>query len=374
MDLLIRGLSFNDGPLPKELVGRFDRRGGTIGRAFSATLALPDPERLISRIQANVLVEGDGFWLEDVGRSRSIMHNGELLEAGARRALAPGDDLLIGGYRLAVEIEEGEIEEDEPAEVTPADEPTPAAAVEPSIDDLLGLQPGPALAPPLAASGPAGSGSSALEGGAPGGAEDIWRGFLDGVGVDVALPNGITPAMMRTIGLMLRASVEGLLQLILMRAAAKEELRADRTIIQAQQNNPLKFSPDVNVALMQLLRPPGRGFLSGVAAIQDAVDDLRSHQVGTMAGMRFALEGVLKRFDPALLERRLADRSLLETLLPMNRKARLWELFLQNYARISSEAEEDFHALFGEAFMEAYSEQVRALKERGREARRPGRP
>jgi FHA domain-containing protein len=126
---------------------------------------------------------------------------------------------------------------------------------------------------------------------------------------------------------------------------------------------------------MQLLRPPGRGFLSGVAAIQDAVDDLRSHQVGTMAGMRFALEGVLKRFDPALLERRLADRSLLETLLPMNRKARLWELFLQNYARISSEAEEDFHALFGEAFMEAYSEQVRQLKERGRDARRsPGRP
>ena len=33
--------------------------------------------------------------------------------------------------------------------------------------------------------------------------------------------------------------------------------------------------------------------------MRDAYDDLRAHQFGFLAGMRAALEGMLKRFDPA---------------------------------------------------------------------------
>jgi FHA domain-containing protein len=388
MNLVIRCLSLHDSEVSEPLVARFDQRGGTIGRSFGATLVLPDPERLISRVQAEVTQQDGEYWLEDVGRSRSVVHNGRLLGANARVRLAVGDELYVGGYRLAVEVDDTD---SAPAPAAAgadfaADAPDPGAAPisggsEPSIDDLLGLDDRGAsggvqdVAPPKMGRPEAGGVAAAaplpnrhVEQAASGySADEIWRGFLEGAGVDVPLPNGITPAMMRTVGEMLRASVEGLLQLIAMRAAAKDELRADRTLIQAQENNPLKFSPDVNAALLQLLKPPGRGFLPGVAALEDAVDDLRSHQVGTMAGMRYALSGVLKRFEPALLERRLTERRLLEAVLPMNRKARLWELFLDNYARISSEAAEDFHVLFGDAFMEAYTEQVRLLKQRGRE-------
>jgi len=133
------------------------------------------------------------------------------------------------------------------------------------------------------------------------------------------------------------------------------------TVIQVRENNPLKFSPDVTVALMQLLQPPGRGFLPGAEAIRDAMIDLQSHQIGTMAGMRAALAGVLDRFGPQLLEGRLTGQSMLDALLPMNRKAKLWELFLQHYRSIRDEAEEDFHQLFGKAFVEAYTEQVERL-------------
>jgi predicted component of type VI protein secretion system len=395
MNLVIRCLSFHDGELTEPLVARFDQRGGTIGRSFGATLALPDPERLISRVQAEVTQQDGNYWLEDVGRSRSVVHNGRLLGANARVRLAVGDELYVGGYRLAVEVDDtdsapaadadlaaGAIALDAGVAVAAGAAPQAAGPIaggsEPSIDDLLGFGDRGAsggvqdAAPPKMGRAQAGGDAAPppnrhAEQAASGySADEIWRGFLEGAGVDVPLPNGITPAMMRTVGEMLRAAVEGLLQLIAMRAAAKDELRADRTLIQAQENNPLKFSPDVNAALLQLLKPPGRGFLPGVAALEDAVDDLRSHQVGTMAGMRYALSGVLKRFEPALLDRRLTERRLLEAVLPMNRKARLWELFLENYARISSEAAEDFHVLFGDAFMEAYTEQVRLLKQRGR--------
>ena len=79
---------------------------------------------------------------------------------------------------------------------------------------------------------------------------------------------------------------------------------------------------------------------------------------------RAALAGVLHRFDPAVLEQRLSGKSMLDSLLPMNRRARLWDLYTELYREIASEAEDDFHALFGREFLRAYEEQVERLKER----------
>jgi FHA domain-containing protein len=96
--------------------------------------------------------------------------------------------------------------------------------------------------------------------------------------------------------------VDGTLQLIAVRASTKHELRAGVTQIQATNNNPLKFSPDAAAGLEALLTPPQRGFLDGVAAMDDAMLDLVGHAIGSVAGMRAAIEGMLERFDPAALE------------------------------------------------------------------------
>jgi len=80
-----------------------------------------------------------------------------------------------------------------------------------------------------------------------------------------------------------------------------------------------------------------------------------------MAGMRAALEGVLNRFAPTVLEGKLTTSSVLDTLLPMNRRSRLWELYLQHFEGIRQEAQEDFHTLFGRAFLAAYEQQLDRL-------------
>jgi len=49
-------------------------------------------------------------------------------------------------------------------------------------------------------------------------------------------------------------------------------------------------------------------------------------------------------------------------VLPMNRKARLWDLYLQHHESIRAEAQEDFHTLFGKAFLAAYEQQVERLR------------
>ncbi|HEU0201523.1 MAG TPA: type VI secretion system-associated FHA domain protein TagH [Burkholderiaceae bacterium] len=194
--------------------------------------------------------------------------------------------------------------------------------------------------------------------------EKLLRALLEGTGVG-ELPRmpSLTPELMRVYGELLRIATEGTLQLLIARALTKREVHAEATMIAARENNPLKFSPSVEVALQHLLAPAGRGFMSPPRALKDAYNDLRSHQVGVMAGMQAALSGVLARFNPAELERRLTQKTVLESVLPMQRKARLWDLFTTLYNDISQEAEEDFHTLFGKAFVTAYEAQIEKLRQ-----------
>ena len=175
----------------------------------------------------------------------------------------------------------------------------------------------------------------------------------------------LTPERMRLIGAMLRESARGAVELLAARAALKRELRARMTMITARQNNPLKFSPDADVALQHLLGERTPGFMGPAAAMRDAFDDLRAHELGVMAGMRSALAGVLARFEPAQLEAKLGERSRLAQLIPAARKARLWELFQELFAQLQAEAQDDFDELFGQAFLEAYEGQLARLDGEG---------
>ncbi len=196
----------------------------------------------------------------------------------------------------------------------------------------------------------------------------LWRAFEQGAGLSPLPDEALTPELMGIIGRLLRGSVDGTLRLMSARAATKQELRAGVTVIQNRHNNPLKFTLDGQAALEQMLRPPMRGFMPATEAVQDAMDDLLGHAVGTMAGMRAALQGVLARFTPGQLEAALSEPSMLDKLLPMNRHAKLWELYLAHHARVKTEAEDRFDDLFGAAFVKAYEEQL-ALLEQSRHPR-----
>ncbi|MCB1887050.1 MAG: type VI secretion system-associated FHA domain protein TagH, partial [Rhodocyclaceae bacterium] len=188
----------------------------------------------------------------------------------------------------------------------------------------------------------------------------LKRGLKAG---ELPLEGPLTPQMMENIGALIRESTQGTLDLLLARAMTKREVRAEVTMIVSRGNNPLKFSPNIGMALSHLFGPPRKGFMTPTEAMRDAYNDLRSHQFGFMAGMRAALEGVLKRFTPETLERRLTKKSVVDSLLPMNRKAKLWDLYNEMYHEISREAEDDFHTLFGKEFLRAYEEQIERLEE-----------
>ena len=191
----------------------------------------------------------------------------------------------------------------------------------------------------------------------------LLEAFRRGLNAPTLELPALTPELMELIGQLLHEAVRGTVDLLNARATVKHELRADVTTIVARNNNPLKFSPNAEVALRHLLAPPARGFIAAMPAMHDAYEDLRAHQFGIVAGMQAVLEAALQRFDPVAIEGRLGDRSLLDNLLPASRHARLWELFAEHYARIRKDATDDFHTLFGSAFLKAYDDQVQRLQD-----------
>jgi FHA domain-containing protein len=193
-------------------------------------------------------------------------------------------------------------------------------------------------------------------------AQRLWAALCQGAEIQMPLPPGAAEERMRELGRILRSAVDGTLRLMAVRASTKHELRADVTVIQARGNNPLKFSPDAKSGLEYLLQPAMRGFLDGSAAMDDAMQDLVGHSIGTVAGMRAAIGGMLDRFGPEQLEAKLSGKSVLDSVLPINRKAKLWDLYLQHHDAIREEAQEDFHNLFGKAFLAAYEQQVAQLR------------
>jgi FHA domain-containing protein len=268
----------------------------------------------------------------------------------------------------------------QPAAQAHAAQPLPRAAVAapphlpPQFAPGAVAAPAPSMQAPAAASHPAAAAprspapahAAAASAGSDAGSADIaalTAALREGLGVHGLPPEALvlTPTLMRLMGRLVHEATRGTVDLLMARAALKREIRAEVTMIVSRENNPLKFSPSTEVALGHLLSPPARGFMEADKAMRDAYDDLRAHQFAFLAGMRAALEGVLKRFDPAQLEGKLTQKSMLASLIPAKRKAGMWDVFTQLYAQISSEASDDFHELFGKEFLRAYNEHIDQL-------------
>ncbi|HJV52266.1 MAG TPA: type VI secretion system-associated FHA domain protein TagH [Noviherbaspirillum sp.] len=194
---------------------------------------------------------------------------------------------------------------------------------------------------------------------------ELMQALLCGAGLPDLPASALDEETMLAIGALLRSFAQGFIDLLAARAAFKSEMRAEMTIISSEGNNPLKFSPDASEALGHLLAGrAARGYMNPEAAVQDAVNDLIAHQSGLLEGMRAQLQALAQRLAPEAVAARLSGRSMLDAMLPMNRKARLWELFEEIHADISREVQDE--TMLGREFVDAYEAQVRHIEEQRR--------
>jgi len=178
----------------------------------------------------------------------------------------------------------------------------------------------------------------------------------------------VTPELARSFGEILNVVVSGVMDVLKARHQIKDEFRMRMTHLRVADNNPLKFSVDVNDALHNLLVKRNQAYLSPVQAFEDAFQDLRHHQIAMLAGMRVAFEFMLGEFAPDRLEeqfdRRIEKGALMGKGVGLKqlRSWRYWDLYRDKQLEIGRDPEASFRKLFGEAFAKAYEEQLERLR------------
>lgn len=194
--------------------------------------------------------------------------------------------------------------------------------------------------------------------------DPVLAALLEGLGLD---PRQVdprpAPELARLIGAMLREATQGAMTALRSRSTAKHETRIAMTMIESRDNNPLKFFPDADSALTQMLNGDSPAYMRPVKAMNASFDDLKAHELAVIAGMRAALGAVVQRFDPARVEQRRTTHGALDKWMPARRKARLWDRLVERYEDLARDADEDLQRLFGELFSKAYEEQVARMRQ-----------
>ena len=191
---------------------------------------------------------------------------------------------------------------------------------------------------------------------------DAARAFLEEAGAgDIGIPDEeLTPTLAR-MGKVLSTMITGMREILMTRASIKSEFRIEQTMISAGGNNPLKFSISPEQAIEAMVKPTTKGYLDATTAAEQALNDIKAHEIAMMTGMEAALKGVLAKLDPKELEGQIVTSGGLGSLLK-GKKARYWEVYEKMYAEISDQAENDFQELFSREFARAYQEQLERLK------------
>lgn len=183
--------------------------------------------------------------------------------------------------------------------------------------------------------------------------------LMSGAGVPDAV---ITPELSRNLGQIIRIVVAGLMDILQSRQRIKEEFGIQHTMFRPVDNNPLKFSANVEDALHNLLVKRNAAYLGPVDAFADAFDDLRDHQLAMLAGLRVAFDAMLTEFDADRLQEAFDTQMSKHALPLMPAKMRYWELYREKCQELIKDPDATFDRLFGDEFRRAYEEQFRQLK------------
>jgi type VI secretion system protein ImpI len=172
-------------------------------------------------------------------------------------------------------------------------------------------------------------------------------------------PERSGPPQDQQLAEMFHIVIDGLMDVLRARAELKNSFRMPATLIQRAENNPLKFAPNADEAVKKLLAPPNSAFLSGDAALNDAVADIRNHQMAMLAGVRSAFQSLLAQFDPARIEHEAGGAA---RRLPFGQGQRNWERYKEQFEAMTRDPDESFRRLFGDEFARAYEDQLARLK------------
>jgi type VI secretion system FHA domain protein len=369
----------------------------SIGRGPENDWVLPDPERYLSKRHC-ILSLHSGTWRVVDHSTNGTFLNGDSapIGRGHTRDLSHGDRLHLGTYEFEVRLDDEAVLPPNPTMLNAAAAAPDALcdtkprqdqiggtrvplagglpadydpmAPDPALDGLGAVQGSPAMLPedwdaPATAEHPekhahhghphparhsrathAGHGAAASDG-------ELLAAFLRGAQLGDTV-SAVPPATMEALGAALREMVRGLRQLITARAAIKATFNIDQTAIRTRGNNPLKFAVTDDDALAALFGKGRRTDMGAADAVGEVLGDIRLHELASLTATEAAVLRMFAELDPEKLRGSIDEGGF--NILSLQRKARAWDAFETEHARISQALLEGFGSEFGKCFAQAY--------------------
>ncbi|HLW92873.1 MAG TPA: type VI secretion system-associated FHA domain protein TagH, partial [Roseiarcus sp.] len=207
---------------------------------------------------------------------------------------------------------------------------------------------GPPALPPLAA-------SQLPPGQTPAKDAELLMRIARAAGIAERAFEGRDPAAIADdIGVVLRLLAHNLAQMLSSRSETKGVMRsANRTMIRALENNPLKFTASPEEALSIMFGPPTRNYLNAQTAVERSFADLKAHQIQTFGAMQAALEALFEDLAPEKIDRSVeAERGL--GGLVGSRKAKLWDVYAERWRAKTKRSDGRLSDAFMTLFAESY--------------------
>lgn len=179
--------------------------------------------------------------------------------------------------------------------------------------------------------------------------------FLSGLGITRNMvPAQHSEEWFKQLGESFALLLGGLMDTLHHRAEFKQTNRLNHTAFQRHENNPLKFSANLEDAIHNLYNRNTASFLAPQHAIQEAFDDIEKHEKALMLGVDGAVRGVMGLLNPDYISTMNAGDGVLEKIIPGKTQANFWKNYERQYSDLSNELEESSTPFYLEDFAKSY--------------------
>ncbi|MCD6533245.1 MAG: type VI secretion system-associated FHA domain protein TagH [Deltaproteobacteria bacterium] len=158
------------------------------------------------------------------------------------------------------------------------------------------------------------------------------------------------------LGEIFREMVDGLMLALKARAEQRNAIRASMTHIELTENNPLKFMPQVEDAIINMLLQDNPSYIQAVEAVREGFANLRNDQMAMHAGVQAVLNHTLAKFAPEHFAKKFEEGFVLQ------KKAKCWNEYCEQYPILCNQVLEN---VFNEIFVQAFEEQIARLRTHG---------
>lgn len=389
------------------------------GRSEACDWHLPDPEKIISSKHGRIEKEGDSFYLYDISTNGTFVNFGvSALGQGNKHRLANSDVITVGDFQIEVKLADApsvsskssvspRADDFAPQNTAPSadnfsssdlflnesilDESMPAVSMKQDStassenhipenwDELSHLMnPDVSLSPanhfedvavveepvkvspqkvPEQIKQPVKEQQTQAY--APSANQALSEAFLKGLGVKAELQNALnTPELWFEMGQGLNLLLSELMESLRQRALVKNQLRLNQTMFQTKQNNPIKFSADIDDVIQNLFIRNSASFLSSRESIKESFTDTRRHEHALLAGADGVLKGILEQVNPQQISQQVNDNSNVLKIIPGQSEAKCWKVYQSLHEELSQDVNSKGAMALSDDFLKAYNDKT----------------